>query len=79
MGDWQLKNYRTIVTKINEVKPEAIQRLIEDNADKKLLVMVLKALMTATEIQSKITLNKFVFSGASIKLGLPPSISLIYK
>ncbi|HNP21981.1 MAG TPA: hypothetical protein PKM63_05425 [Panacibacter sp.] len=66
-------------TKMNEVKPEAIQKLIDDNTDKKLLSMVLRALMTATDIQSKVTLNKFVFSGASVKLGIPPSISLKYK
>jgi len=66
-------------SKMNEVKSESIQSLIDQHAERKILVIVLKALLTANNIQSKITFNKFIFAGVSIKLGLPPSVSLKYK
>jgi hypothetical protein len=66
-------------SKTNEVTSETIQLLIEDNQDKKLLCLILNALQSANNLQSKITMDKFVFAGVSIKLGLPPEVSLKYK
>lgn len=66
-------------SKTNEVSEESIQKLIDDNEDKKILVLVLKALLTANSLQGRITFNKFVFGGVSIKLGIPPAVSLRYK
>jgi hypothetical protein len=41
--------------------------------------MILTALQTANNLQNMITLNQFVFAGASIQLGLPPKVGLKYK
>ena len=66
-------------SKTSEVSTETIQVLIEKNQDKKLLCLILNALHSANSLQSKITMDKFLFGGVSIKLGLPPEISLKYK
>ena len=65
--------------KTNEVKAELIEELIRQHKDKKILTAVLKALQGANYIQQKITLNKFVFSGVTVKLGIPPAVTLKYK
>ena len=64
--------------KHGEVSAEKIGEIMEQNPDNKVLYMVLKGLQTAVNLQSKITMNKFTFSGVSIKLGIPPSVSLQY-
>src|SRR5215831_1361548 len=68
-----------VFDKTNEVKAGFIEELIEQHKDKKILTAVLKALEGANYIQQKITLNKFIFSGVIVKLGIPPSVTLKYK
>lgn len=60
------------------VSSEDIEQLIEANADKKILGPILQALLTANNIQSKITMGRFKFSGVAIKVGIPPEVSLRY-
>ena len=64
--------------KHHAVSSADIERLIEANADKKILGPILQALLTANNIQSKITMGKFTFSGVAIKVGIPPEVSLRY-
>ena len=66
-------------TKTNQVDASVIEALINSNQEKKILVVLLKTLLTANNLQGKITSDKFIFSGVSIKLGLPPQVSLHYK
>jgi hypothetical protein len=66
-------------SKTTEVSAEIMETLIQQNEDKKLLVMILKALQSADKMQSNFTFNKLAFAGISIKLGLPPEISLKYR
>ena len=65
-------------SKHHEVSAEKIGEIMAANPDKSVLNMVLKGLQTAVNLQTKITMNKFTFSGVSIKLGIPPSVSLNY-
>lgn len=65
--------------KKKEVPRETIEKLIEENEDKKMLVIILRALLTADSMQQKITLNKFAFTCVSVKLGIPPAVSLKYS
>lgn len=65
--------------KTNQVDDQAIQELINSNEDKKILTTILNALLAANKIQSKMTMDKFTFSGVSLKMGLPPQVNLYYK
>ncbi len=65
--------------KEKQISSEAIQELIEQHKDKEILTLILKALLTANTLQSKITFDKFFFAGVSIKLGIPPQVSLKYQ
>jgi hypothetical protein len=65
--------------KTNTVSSTDIQKIIDDNQDKKILVPILQALLTANNMQSKITMGKFRFTGVGIKVGIPPEVSLRYS
>jgi hypothetical protein len=49
--------------------------LIEDHKDNKLLVSMLKALITAKEVRDRVDLPYFTGTKLDIKLGVPPKIS----
>ena len=66
-------------SKTSETSTETIQALIQKSQDKKLLCLILDALYSGNILQSKITMDKFVFAGVSIKLGLAPEVSFKYK
>lgn len=65
--------------KTNTVSSVDIQKIIDENQDKTILVPVLQALLTANNMQSKITMGKFNFTGVGIKVGIPPEVSLRYS
>ena len=65
-------------SKTKEVSAETIKALIHQNADKKSLSLILNTLLTANTLQNKIRLNKLIFAGVSIQLGVPPKVSLKY-
>ncbi len=66
----------TVVGDISASNPQVIQQYINENADKPLLVLILKGFMGAYEINGKLSalgLNGLV---ADIKLSVPPSVSV---
>jgi hypothetical protein len=67
------------LAKTKAVESADIQKLIDANQDKKILCAILQALQTANNVQSKITMGKFLFTGVGIKMGIPPEVSLRYS
>ena len=60
---------------LEKVQVENIKPLIEDHKDNKLLVSMLKALITAKEVRDRVDLPYFTGTKLDIKLGVPPKIS----
>jgi hypothetical protein len=60
---------------LEKVQVENMKQLIEDHKDNKLLVSMLKALITAKEVQDRVDLPYFTGTKLDIKLGVPPKIS----
>jgi hypothetical protein len=60
---------------LETVQVENIKQLIEDHKDNKLLVSMLKALVTAKEVRDRVELPYFTGAKLDIKLGVPPKIS----
>jgi len=60
---------------LEKVQVENISQLIEDHKDNKLLVSMLKALITAKEVRDRVELPYFTGAKLDIKLGVPPKIS----
>jgi hypothetical protein len=60
---------------LETVQVENIKQLIEDHKDNKLLVSMLKALVTAKEVRDRVELPYFAGAKLDIKLGVPPKIS----
>jgi hypothetical protein len=60
---------------LEKVQAENIKQLIEDHKDNKLLVSMLKALITAKEVRDRVELPYFTGAKLDIKLGVPPKIS----
>ena len=62
--------------KEKDVDAETINQLLEDNKDKEMLKLIVKALLKADALQKGMNLSHYKFSGLSMKIGLPPDISL---
>ena len=60
---------------LEKVQVENMKQLIEDHKDNKLLVSMLKALITAKEVRDRVDLPYFTGTKLDIKLGVPPKIS----
>jgi hypothetical protein len=60
---------------LEKVQVENIKQLIVDHKDNKLLVSMLKALITAKEVRDRVELPYFTGAKLDIKLGVPPKIS----
>ena len=60
---------------LEKVQVQNIKQLIEDHKDNKLLVSMLKALITAKEVRDRVELPYFTGAKLDIKLGVPPKIS----
>jgi hypothetical protein len=60
---------------LEKVQVENMRQLIEDHKDNKLLVSMLKALITAKEVRDRVELPYFTGAKLDIKLGVPPKIS----
>lgn len=60
---------------LEKVQVENIKQLIEDHKDNKLLVSMLKALITAKEVRDRVELPYFTGAKLDIQLGIPPKIS----
>lgn len=62
--------------KEKDVDAETINQLLEDNKDKEMLKLIVRALLKADAMQKGMNLSHYKFSGLSMKIGLPPDISL---
>jgi len=62
--------------KEKDVDPETINKLIEDNEDKEMLKLIVRSLQKADALQKGMDLSHYKFNGLTMKLGLPPDISL---
>jgi len=62
--------------KEKDVDAETINQLLEDNKDKEMLKLIVRALLKADALQKGMDLSHYKFSGLSMKIGLPPDISL---
>ena len=62
--------------KEKDVDAETINQLLEDNKDKEMLKLIVKALLKADALQKGMNLSHYKFSGLNMKIGLPPDISL---
>lgn len=62
--------------KDKEVDAQTINNLLEENKDKEILILIVRGLQKADELQKSINLAHYKFSGLNMKLGLPPQVSL---
>jgi len=66
-------------TKEKDVDAETIHKLLEDNKDKSMLTLIIRALQKADSIQKGMNLSHYIFRGLNMKIGLPPDISLKFS
>ena len=64
--------------KEKDVDPETIEKLLEENKDKKILSLIVQGLKKADDLQKGMNLSHYLFRGLSMKIGIPPDISLKY-
>ena len=64
----------SIYGSLRNIDEGEIQRMIDESGDQKLLVGMLKALLTAKELQVRAKLEQFGAVALEVKLGLPPKI-----
>jgi hypothetical protein len=62
--------------KEKDVDADTINQLLEANKDKEMLKLIVRALLKADSLQKGMNLSQYKFSGLSMKIGLPPDISL---
>ena len=65
--------------KEKDVDAETIHQLLEDNKDKSMLTLIIRALQKADSIQKGMNLSHYIFRGLNMKIGLPPDISLKFS
>ena len=65
--------------KEKDVDAETIHQLLEENKDKSMLTLIIRALQKADSIQKGMNLSHYVFRGINMKIGLPPDISLKFS
>lgn len=66
-------------TKERDVDAETIHKLLEDNKEKSMLTLIIRALQKADSIQKGMNLSHYIFRGLNMKIGLPPDISLKFS
>lgn len=62
--------------KIAEVSREEIKKVLEENADKTLLKVIVNTLLSADDFQSKLNLTSFTFTEIDIEVGIPPQVNV---
>jgi len=62
--------------KEKDVVPETIDQILEENKDKEMLKIIVRALQKADNLQKGMNLSHYKFRGLTMKLGLPPDMSL---
>jgi len=66
-------------TKERDVDPATIEKLLKENEDKTILTLIVKGLQKADAMQKEMNLSYYNFRGLSMKIGLPPDISLKFS
>lgn len=64
--------------KEKDVDPKTIEKLLEENKEKKILSLIVQGLKKADDLQKGMNLSHYLFRGLSMRIGLPPDISLKY-
>ena len=62
--------------KEKEADAQAIEDMLEQNKEKEILALIVRALQKADSLQKTMKLSHYKFSGLNMKIGLPPDISL---
>lgn len=62
--------------KDRDVDNATIDQMLKENEDKKLLQVIVKSLEKADQVQKHMHLANYKFCGLSMKIGLPPDVSL---
>ena len=62
--------------KEKDVDAETINQLLEENKDKEMLKLIVRALLKADALQKGMNMSHYKFSGLAMKIGLPPDVSL---
>jgi hypothetical protein len=65
--------------KQKEIDPADIAKLLEENKDKELLKIMVNALQKADALQKGMNLSHYSFTGISLRLGLPPDVSIKFN
>lgn len=64
--------------KEKDVDPETIDQILEENKDKDMLRIIVRSLQKADAVQKGMNLSHYKFRGLTLKLGLPPDMSLTF-
>ena len=62
--------------KEKDADAQAIEEMLEQNKEKEILTLIVRALQKADSLQKTMKLSHYKFSGLNMKIGLPPDIGL---
>ncbi len=62
--------------KVADVSKADIKIVLDENADKTLLKVIVNTLLSADEFQSKLNLTNFKFTEIDIEVGIPPQVNV---
>jgi hypothetical protein len=62
--------------KFKNISKEKINQILEQNKDKELLRAIVKALVSADELQKKLKMGSLHLTDISVNLGLPPKVTI---
>jgi len=66
----------SLVGLLERINQESVQKLIAENPDNKLLVLVLNALLITKELQQRLNISNLKGIVVDIRLGIPPKVSV---
>jgi hypothetical protein len=64
--------------KFKNMSREAIDEILEKNKEKEMLNAIVNSLVTADEFHNKLKMGDLVFRDISLKLGLPPKVTIAF-
>jgi hypothetical protein len=62
--------------KFSDVSKDAIEKILEENADKTLLRIIVNTLISADQFQQSLTLGNLKFTEIAIEMGIPPEVNV---
>jgi hypothetical protein len=66
----------SLVGLLERINQESVQKLIAENPDNKLLVLVLNALLITKDLQQRLNISNLKGIVVDIRLGIPPKVSV---